>query len=62
MHRDACASAIRVVTVESKTVAMALEKAVQEARGAGWETMGVRSCNPLTERPRLGYGWAGQVA
>ena len=40
-------AAARLFTVESKSVAMALEKAVQLARIGGWETTGVHSCNPI---------------
>lgn len=36
-------------TVESKSVAMALEKAAQEARRLGWQTASVYSCNPAAD-------------
>ncbi len=36
-------------TVESKSVSMALEKAVQQARVIGLQTLAVCSCNPLRE-------------
>ena len=38
-------------TVESKSVAMALEKAAQEARRLGWQTARVYSCNPAADSP-----------
>ena len=50
------APAARLFTVESKSVARALEKAVQLARFSGWETNGVHSCNPIQGgryQPRL---------
>ena len=60
---SAPAGQVRVFAVESKSVAMALEKAVQQARHAGWEPISVRSCNPLVALPRISYGWAGsQIA
>ncbi len=40
----------RAFTVESKSVTMALEKAVQQARGVGLQILAVSSCNPLTDQ------------
>lgn len=45
----------RSFTVESKSVSMALEKALQQARLVGLQTLAVCGCNPLSDRaaPRL---------
>ncbi|HMN79767.1 MAG TPA: hypothetical protein PKA20_07530 [Burkholderiaceae bacterium] len=45
----------RSFTVESKSVSMALEKALQQARLVGLQTLAVCGCNPLNDRaaPRL---------
>jgi hypothetical protein len=56
---DAQPTQIHSFSIEAKSVAMALEKAVQQARRIGWQTVGVCSCNPSVELPRINYGWAG---